>query len=280
MAENTKPASPQPPVKAAPAAAPKGKLSMPGKTPTAKSAAKPGTPNAAALKAQTPVKPKKPKKKLSGALVVAILFVLLIGAGFGVLYFDLIGARDVLVTMFALQNPTRQQLYTVAEKEKALLEREQSFAAKEQELADQETELADKKKEQEAEQKALDKELKSRESGVSSKEKELLKREEALTVKQAELDKLAASLEIRKIDISTAVQMIAGMKPDKAADALSGMSDPADIALLLLYMESNKSAAILDEMKTKLATSVMLEIAALKASNALPPAPSPTPSKK
>ncbi len=279
MAENTKPAAPQPPVKAAPAAAPKGKLPMLGKTRPSKAATKPGAPNVAALKAQMPVKPKKPKKKLSGALVVAILFVLLIGAGFGVLYFDLIGARDVFVTMFALQNPTREQLYTVAEKEKSLLEREQSLAAKELELANRETELADKKKEQEADQKALNKELKSRESGVSSKEKELLKREEALSIKQAELDKLAASLEIKKIDISTAVQMIAGMKPDKAADALSGMSNPADIALLLLYMESDKSAAILDEMKTKLATSVMLEITALKAANALPPAPSPTPKK-
>ena len=279
MAENTKPASPQPPIKAAPAAAPKGKLPMLGKTRTAKAAAKPGTPNAA-LKAQMSVTPKKPKKKLSGALVVAILFILLIGAGFGVLYFDLIGARDVFVTMFTLQNPTREQLYTVAEKENALLEREEDLAAKEQELANRETELADKRKEQETEQKALNKELKSRESDVSSKEKDLLKREEALSIKQAELDKLAASLEIKKIDISTAVQMIAGMQPDNAADALSGMSDPADIALLLLYMESNKSAAILDEMKTKLATSVMLEIATLKAANALPPAPSPTPSKK
>ncbi len=230
---------------------------------------------AAAVKGNASPAPKAkgPKKKVSGALVVGLLFIILIAVGLGMMYFDLYGVRDFAVSAFDLENPTKNQLNAVSQKEQALLD-------KEKDLADREAALAAEQDKETQVQKELNKELKAREKTVADKEKELAKLEATIAAKQAELDALAASLEIKRIDISTAVQMFAGMEPDKAADAMEGIENPADIALLLLYMDSEKSAAILDEMKTKLATSVMLEIATLKEANELPPAPAPTPSSK
>ena len=96
MAENIKPAGKQasPTTAAAPAKpilgkAPTGKTLL-GKAPAAK-----GTPASIAKAA-------KPKKKISGALVVGLLFVLLIAAGLGMMYFDLYGLRDFAVSAFEL----------------------------------------------------------------------------------------------------------------------------------------------------------------------------------
>lgn len=266
MAENTKTGTQTPPANAA---AP----TKPAVTQVRKAQA--GAQKAPAPKAGVSTAPiaKKPKKKVSGALVVGLLFLLLIAATLGLLYFDLYGIKDFAVSAFRLENPTKNQLNAIEQKELALADQEKA-------LAEQEAAFTEEQKKASQEQKDLNKELNAREKAVSDKEEELSALEAEIAKKQAELDALAAELEIKRIDITTAVQMFAGMDPDKAADALEGIKDPADIALLLLYMDSEKSAAILNEMRTRLATSVMLEIAALKAANALPPAPSPTPSPK
>ncbi|HWR24237.1 MAG TPA: hypothetical protein VN366_12245 [Feifaniaceae bacterium] len=216
------------------------------------------------------LKAKKPKKKVSGALVVGLVFLVLIAASLGMLYFDLYGAKDLAVNAFRLEDPTKNQLNAVAQKEQALAEREKALAVREDAFTEEQ-------KKAQQEQKALNKELNSREKTISAKEKELAALQASIDEKQAELNELAAKLEIKRIDITTAVEMFAGMDPYKAAKALEGIESPADIALLLLYMDSDKSAEILNEMKTKLASSVMQEITALKEANALPPAPSPAP---
>lgn len=266
MAENTNPTGKQAPAASATVSAKPAANKVPKMQPTVG--------KAAPVKSASPAaNTKKPKKKVSGALVVALLFIILIGATLGMLYFDLYGARDIAVSAFDLDNPTKNQLDAVSQKEQALLQREK-------ELADREAAFAAEQEKAAQEQKELNKELKAREKTIADKEKELAKLEAEIASKQAELDELAASIEVKRIDISTAVQMFADMEPDKAADAMEGIENPSDIALLLLYMDSEKSAAILNEMRTKLATSVMLEIATLKEANELPPAPSPTPSSK
>ncbi len=218
-------------------------------------------------------KAKRPKKKVSGALVVGLVFLLLIAATLGLLYFDLYGVKDFAVSAFQLEDPTKNQLNAVLQKEQALADQEKT-------LAEREAVLTEEQQKANQEQKEVNKELSAREKAVSDKEEELAALQASIDEKQTELDELASKLEIKRIDITTAVEMFAGMDPDKAADALEGIEDPADIALLLLYMDSEKSAEILNEMRTRLATSVMLEIAALKEANSLPPAPSPTPSPK
>ncbi len=216
---------------------------------------------------------KRPKKKVSGALVVGLVFLLLIAATLGLLYFDLYGVKDFAVSAFQLENPTKNQLNAVKQEAQALADQEKS-------LAEREAALTEERLKANQEQKELDKALSAREKAISDKEKDLAALQTSIEEKQAELNELEAKLEIKRIDITTAVEMFAGMAPGKAADALEGIKDPADIALLLLYMDSEKSAKILNEMRTKLATSVMMEIAALKEANSLPPAPSPTPSPK
>ena len=264
MAENTKTAGTQPP-NANAAASTKPIVNQAQR-------AKAGAVRPPAARNGTPPAPKTkpPKKKASGALIVGLLFLFLIGATLGLLYFDLYGVKDFAVSAFGLEDPTRNQLNAVKQGEQALADQEKA-------LAEREAAFAEEQQKAQQEQKALNKELSAREKAISGKEEELAALQSSIEEKQAELDKLAAQLEIKRIDITTAVEMFAGMDPDKAADALEGIKEPADIALLLLYMDSEKSAAILNEMRTKLATSVMLEIATLKEANALPPAASPTP---
>ena len=58
--------------------------------------------------------------------------------------------------------------------------------------------------------------------------------------------------------------MFSNMDPVKAAKAMSGVKSPDDIALLLIHMDTKKSAAILDNMKATLATKVMTSIVAMQ----------------
>ena len=198
----------------------------------------PATPTAAKKAAP----PQKPKKKISGGLVVALFFLILIAGAVGVVYFDLGGFKDVAVTALKLNEPTSAQLEKEAAREKAFADKENALLAVEEE------------------QKATAKELKAREKAVTAAEADLAERDAALTQMETELNKLSESLNAEQLDLDAAVQMFSNMDAKRAAKALSGIDEPADIALLLLHMDSVKSALILNNMRSSLATKVMTEI--------------------
>lgn len=224
-----------------------------------------GAPNQAAMlnraKQMTP-QGKRQKKKASGALIAGLLLTLLFAAAVGMVYFDIAGFKDATVTALHLSNPTKTQL-------EALDAREQSFTQREEAIAAEEDA-----------QKVAAKELKAREKAVSDKERALTDQEAAQTQKQAELDALAASLDAKQIELTGAVAMFSNMDSERAAKALSGIKNPADIALLLLHMDSEKSAEILNNMQSSLATKVLSEIIKMQLSTAVPtvtPHPSSSP---
>lgn len=259
MADNTRPAgTPQSrPTAAKPAGAGTTK-----QTPPAGSA-----PNQAAMlnrARQMAPQGKRKKKKAPGALIVGILLTLLFAAAVGMIYFDLAGFKDAAVTALHLGDPTKTQLEALDARKQSFTEREDAIAAEEDA------------------QKAATKELKAREKAVADKENALAEQEAAQTQKQADLDALAATLDAKQIELNSAVAMFSNMDSQKAAKALSGVKSPADIALLLLYMDSEKSAEILNNMQSSLATKVMSEIIKMQLSTAAPvatpqPSPSPTP---
>ncbi len=198
----------------------------------------------------------KPKRKTPWVLIVGLLLTLLFAASVGMVYFDIAGFKDTAITALKLTDPTKSQLDTLDTREKEFTDRENAVLAAEEA------------------QKAAAKDFKSREKAIATKEKELADREAAITQKQAELDALAASQ--NAADITSAVTMFSNMDPVKAAKAMSGVKSPDDIALLLIHMDSKKSAAILDNMKAALATKVMTSIVALQ--KAAPVQQSPAPS--
>ncbi len=257
MAENTKPAGI--PQNRPTAAKPTGAGAAQQKAPAG------GAPNQAAIlnrAKQMAPQGKRQKKKASGALIAGLLLTLLFAAAVGMVYFDLAGFKDATVTALHLSDPTKTQL-------EALDAREQSFAAREEAIAAEEDA-----------QKAAAKELKTREKTVADKENALAEQEAAQTQKQAELDALAASLDAKQIELTTAIAMFSNMDSERAAKAFSGIKNPADIALLLLHMDSEKSAEILNNMQSSLATKVMSEIIKMQLSTAAPtatPQPSPSP---
>lgn len=228
MADNVKPAG-----------TPQNKPSPVRTTPAGGSA--PATP-AKTVGAKKAAPLQKPKKKSSGGLVVGLFFIILIAGAAAMVYFDLGGFKDVAVTALRLNAPTSAQLEEAAARERAFADKENALLAAEEE------------------QKAAAKELKQREKDVAAEETDLFQREAAVAQKEAVLNTLSESLNARQIELTAAVEMFSHMDAEKAAKALSGIDEPADIALLLLYMDSEKSALILDNMRASLATKVMTEI--------------------
>lgn len=222
-----------------------------------------GAPNQAAMlnRARQMTPPgKRQKKKTSGALIVGLLLTVLFAAAVGMVYFDIAGFKEAAVTALHLSDPTKTQLEALDAREQTFTQREDAIAAEEDA------------------QKATAKDLKAREKAVAEKETALAEQEAAQAQRQDELDDLASTLDAKKIELSNAVAMFSSMDSVKAAKALSGIKNPADIALLLLYMDSEKSAEILNNMQASLATKVMSEIIKMQLSTAVPTAtPQPTP---
>lgn len=245
MADNVKPANTPQNAQGA------GKPPIAGGTEQSKVPIKPGAVNRSK---QTPQG--KPKRKTPWALIVGLLLTLLFAAAVGMVYFDIAGFKDTAVTALKLTDPTKSQIDTLDTREKEFTDRENSVLAAEEA------------------QKTAAKDFKAREKTITEKEKELADREAAITQKQAELDALAATQ--NTADITSAVTMFSNMDPIKAAQAMSGVKNPDDIALLLIHMDSKKSAAILDNMKASLATKVMTSI--VKMQKAAPVQQSPAPS--
>lgn len=288
MAEPTKPGTPakaSAPQPAAPAKAPVPQPGAQAKAPVPQPGAqakapvlRPGASGKGPVprtKPGVPPQKSKPKKKFPAALVVALLFLVLIAVTAGMVYFNVAGLKTMAVTAFKFNNPTREQLATLDQKQKALEQKQTALDEREKAISDAE-----------AAQKTQLKDIKAREKTLADKDAALAEKDKAVADLQSQLDALKEQLNIKTLDLATAVKMFAGMDPRNAAKAMGGMKDPAQIALLLLYMDADKSAAILNKMKPALATSVMTEIAIMKAQGQLggetgavqKPSPTPQPS--
>ena len=209
---------------------------------------------------------KQPRKKRPITLggVLFMLLFLAIVALFGLLYFDYGGARDLFIGFFSLEKVTRGQIAELEERGAALDARSGGLDARAAELDAREEGIA----QLEAEAKKLNGEAKTREKAIAQREKdfeekhnEVLALEASFETRKAELDTREAIIKGEEADIAAAAKLFEQMDPEVAAKTFGSGSDPAQIARLLLSMDSQKAAAILENLSRSLRKSVTDELA-------------------
>ncbi len=209
--------------------------------------------------ARPPVKGKKPRKKMRVTFggILSMLLLLMILAGAGLLYFDYGGVRDVFISFFHLEEATRAQLQELDTQSAGLTARSAELDARSAELDEREADI----KTLEDASDAREKELTKRAEALDAKEQDLLTREQTLQTRTAEVEALAQQIDGWKVDIEAAAKMYEQMDAVIAAQTLSVDADPAQIARLLLKMDSAKAAAILEEFSKNLRKQVTDEMA-------------------
>lgn len=178
---------------------------------------------------------KRKKKKVSFGGIFSIFLLIVIAGVVGVLYFNLFGARQILADVLELGKPTQAQLDEVNAKISELETKEEEYNSTIFNLNKREKEVTDKEKE------------------LDAKEKDLEKKETELTI-------LKNSVQTGQKDINSMAKMFELMDAKKAAKALSDMEKVEDIIVLLANMDSEKSALILNNMDSKMATKIMDEV--------------------
>ncbi len=199
---------------------------------------------------------KKKKAKPNPAVLACILLVVLIGACFAAVYFDLAGMKQTAVTLLKLDTPTQGQ----TDAKKAA---EDALALEKQEMNKVSTEQKKTANDQKKTAVELDK-----------REKELAQKETAVEDRQKELDALQQQLNGKQIDYAALVAMFENMAPAKAAAAISAMKKVGDMVRLLAGMKSEKAALILENMDQKIATKILA--AGLSTAVTVPAGPSPS----
>ncbi len=200
------------------------------------------TPPAGKLGLSTkPVSTTKPKKKVSGGMVLAIFLVVVIIAAVTLVYLNVGGLRQILADSLQTEQ-------VAAEGESA------AIAAAELEQRQKELdELASDLDAQSATLKKKSQDLKDKETALNDQETALEAREEAVAAAEASVQETQQTQD----DIAATAKIFENMEPAVAATAISGLDTVDDMVALLMVIPSNKSAAIISNMEAKLATKVL-----------------------
>ena len=183
----------------------------------------------------------KPKKKISGGTILAIVLVVaVIGLGAAV-YFDLGGTKQMLASTLGLTTMEEANAETAA----------QAAAAQ----ADFDTQQAKIKSSQES--------LSQKEDELDARESELNAREHALSEQEAVLAETVDTADQqaqRDQQLDAAAEIFAQMDAASAAKAIAGMDSVADMAQILMRMPSEQAALIMEKMSSSLATKILSEM--------------------
>lgn len=188
---------------------------------------------------QQPVRTAQPKRKkqsfMSFGAVLSIILILAVIGFFLAVYFDVGGLKNTAVSMLNLSAPTNAQLDAV---------NQQLIAAKE-ELQTVQDETKD---------------LKAKEEELDKKEQQLIARDQALDKKAQDIEDSKVQEKDAEDTIKAASVIFEQMDAKNAAEAISELETPQEMAELLTHMASDKAAAIMDEMDTKLASEIASEM--------------------
>ena len=207
-------------------------------------AAKPG---AAIRPAQAgkaaPAQPQKSKKKISAGAVLAIFLLVVIIAAGVLVYLNVGGLRQMLVTY--LQTGLAAEGETEAITAAELEQKQKELDARATELDAQAERLRKKSKE-----------LNDKEKELNGLETQLALREEAVANAEASVQQAQAAQD----DLEATAKIFAAMDSKVAATAISGLGSVDDMVALLLKIPSDKAADIVSNMEAKLATKVLSEM--------------------
>lgn len=174
---------------------------------------------------------KKTQKSMSMGAVFSIIFIVAVIGFFIMVYFDIGGMKQTVVTLLELDVPTDEQIATADEQ----------LA-----LADQEWTAIEQK------QRELDKKL----GELGDLEQELLAKEQTLNNKMEEQDSEQQQALAEQEVLTSAAQIFEQMTSENAADAISGLETVEEMARLLMHMTSEKAAEIMEEMDSDLTSEI------------------------
>lgn len=195
--------------------------------PTPPKAARPSAP-----KQPKPAAVPKPKKGGAAGLVVGLLLVIVVAALFAGVYFDIGGVKTTFASVLNMETLSAREIAEIASLREAL----------QKDLDKYEKDVSDVKK---------------REREIEQREKDAAETEAKLAALALELESLQLFLDGKQFDFSKTVGIIESMTEKNAAAALSGLSSPAEVAMILISMSNDSAAAILDEMDQAFATRVI-----------------------
>jgi len=184
------------------------------------------TPNQQVRNTGTQPAAKKKGKLSGGALLSIVLLVLVIGVCAAV-YLNLAGAKDMVADVLGLTT----------------IESASEIRAEAQ--AEIETQTAEIASEKSA--------LKEREKALDAREKDLSEREAALS----DLEAAATEEEQAAKELKAAAEIFAKMDAASAAKAIAGMKSVDEMVKILANMPSEQAALVMDEMDSKLASSIL-----------------------
>ena len=190
-----------------------------------------------------PPQPQKPKKKISAGAVLAIFLLVVIIAAGVLVYLNVGGLRQTLVTFLQAGLAAEGETETITAAE--LEQRQKELDDRAAELDAQADRLRQKSKE-----------LSNKEKELKDKDAELKDREEALASAEASAQQAQAA----QNDLEATAKIFAAMDSKVAATAISGLGSVDDMVALLLKIPSDKAADIVSNMEAKLATKVLSEM--------------------
>lgn len=174
-------------------------------------------------------------KPVSIGAIISVLLILIIVSLLALVYFDLLGFKDMAVKALSLDQPTNSYMKDLVDLENNILELQADLDAREAALVSKGKEL-------------------------DKREKEIVKLEEELTNRQEALTQMQIFVEGLHTDIGALALMMEGMSPVKAAEVLSALYNTTDIARILVAMKSESASKILDNMQPERAAGVVAEM--------------------
>jgi flagellar motility protein MotE (MotC chaperone) len=175
---------------------------------------------------------KKQRRKISGSAILCIILLLVITGSAGAVYFDIAGAKQMVVSILKINAsaPTAEST--------AQTDMEAQTAALEQKAKDLSV---------------REQNLKTKEDELGTKEQGIAGREKAVTDVEAQLN----SDKQQQSYIQTSAKIFEQMDAAKAAKAIGGMKTTGEMAQILLHMSTEKAALVMNQMSSSLATKIL-----------------------
>jgi flagellar motility protein MotE (MotC chaperone) len=153
-------------------------------------------------------------------------------------YFDLSGAKGILVSLLKLETVTTEEGKTTG-------------TSTDQTKLDQREETLNKKQE----------ELNKKEDELKTKEDELKTKEQDITDRENKVKDAEKTVDDQQKEYFTSVaQIYEKMDVKKAAKAISGLKSTQEMVQVLLYMTKEQAGKVLDQINSTVATQILSEM--------------------
>ncbi len=191
---------------------------------------------------EKPSKMKKKKKRISSGVLASIVFIIVIAGVFAMVYFNIGESKQAVIELFALDIAPDVRIVSANE----MLE-----------------EALTKQEELELEIEALESQIdvwEEKDDELEDIKKDLAKKEKELSELEVSLTGTGEDGEVKDSNLMATVEIFEEMDTVKAAEAIGGMKTVQEKVLVLVNMQSDNAASILDQMDKETATAILSEM--------------------